>query len=229
MTSQLERELLAFGARLSARFSDVAAPADFRVRLRRTLLAATYTESARASFTWPAMRSFVAAMIVLALLAGSGGVAAAASSSLPGDPAFAIKRGVEQVQVALAADEVARLDLLVAQADARLADLETLIARDSSAVDAAAAEYLAAASRVDAELGLVTALPGSDQRDAALALATTKSAAHLASLEALATRLPDAAQQGIQRAIQVQEEVHGKAPARPTIPIKPTRGGPPTK
>jgi hypothetical protein len=45
--------------------------------------------------------------------------------------------------------------------------------------------------------------------------------------------LPDAAQRGIQRAIEVQQRVHGKsdlAPGRGGVPITPTPGGggPPT-
>jgi hypothetical protein len=52
-------------------------------------------------------------------------------------------------------------------------------------------------------------------------------------LQALAARLPEAAQRGIQRAIEVQQRVHGKsldAPGRSGIPITPLpgRAGPPS-
>src|SRR5438094_397580 len=58
-------------------------------------------------------------------------------------------------------------------------------------------------------------------------------ASRLGWSRALATRLPEAAQRGIQRAIEVQQRVHGKSnftPGRSGIPIAPTpgRGGPPS-
>ena len=139
---------------------------------------------------------------------------------------------MEEVQVTLTSDDIVRLDTLVTQSDRRLADLETLVARRSSAIGFGTDEYAAAAVRVDDVLGRVVASPASSQRDAALARASAASTDHLARLEALATRLPEAAQRGIQRAIQVQQRVHGKsnlAPGRSGIPIAPTpgRGGPP--
>jgi hypothetical protein len=164
-----------------------------------------------------ALRPALAAILVLVLLAAAGGGAAAATS-LPGDPAFTLKRAAEEVQVALTSGEVVRLNTLVTQSDRRLVDLETLAARRSSAVTAGTEEYAAAVTRVDTELSRVAALPPSSQRDAALARASAASAAHLARLQALAARLPDAAQRGIQRAIEVQQRVHGKS----------GRGGPPS-
>src|SRR5206468_1270053 len=82
-------------------------------------------------------------------------------------------------------------------------------------------------------------------------LAATASADHLARLQSLATKLPAAAQHGIQRAIEVQQTVHGKSgnapgrggslPLAPTSPaepvttatparpiVTPSRGGPPS-
>src|SRR5439155_1405618 len=96
----------------------------FRAELRSALLAAPVSfEAPRASrLGWsrvPALRPAVAAILVLALLATAGGVAAA--SSLPGDSAYGLKRAAEEVQVTLASDDVVRLDTLVMQADRRLA------------------------------------------------------------------------------------------------------------
>ena len=70
-------------------------------------------------------------------------------------------------------------------------------------------------------------------RSSLLAAPLPFEAPRAARLEALATRLPEAAQRGIQRAIEVQQRVHGKsnlAPGRSGIPIAPTpgRGGPPS-
>ena len=247
MSAPLDRELSEFANRL-ARYGDVRVPPEFRSRLRASLLSAPVVlESPRRSpFAWRlGLRPIVASFLVLALLAMAGGGVAAASS-LPGDPAFALKRAAEDVEVALASDDISRLDTVVTQSGRRLVDLETLAARRSDAVAVATDEYLAAASRVDTVLTRVAALPPSPARDAALAQAEAASADHLARLQALATRLPDAAQHGIQRAIEVQQAVHGKsadAPGRRGSPIAPTiaparpstgpatpsgRGGPPS-
>ena len=235
MTTPNERELVEFGERLS-RYRKIAPRPEFRAELRSSLLAAPVSfEAPRASRLGSprllAMRPALAAILVLALLATAGGVAAA--SSLPGDLAYGLKRAAEEVEVTLASDDVVRLDTLVTQSDRRLADLETLVARRSSAVAFATDEYTAAASRVDDALGRVIGSSASSQRDAALARASAASTDHLARLQALATRLPEAAQRGIQRAIEVQQRVHGKsnvAPGHSEIPIAPTpgRGGPPS-
>ena len=236
MSNQNERELLELGERIG-RYGKVAPRPAFRAELRSALLAAPVSfEAPRASgLGWPrvlALRPALAAILVLALLATVGGGIGAASS-LPGDPAYGLKRAAEEVQVTLASDDVSRLDTLVTQSDRRLADLETLVARRSSAVGFGTDEYTAAAGRVDDVLTRVATLPETSQRDAALARASAASTDHLARLQALATRLPEAAQRGIQRAIEVQQRVHGKSnvtPGRSGIPIAPTpgRGGPPS-
>ena len=235
MSTQDERELLEFGDRLS-RYAKVAPRPEFRAQLRSSLLAAPvgFESPRRSSREWSrilAPRSLLTAILLVALLAVVGGGAAAAAS-LPGDPAFVLKRAAEDAQVALSSDDVARLSTLVAQSDRRLVDLETLVARRSGAVGVGTDEYTAAVTRIDVTVTRVAALPASAQRDAALARAAAASDDHLARLQALAARLPDAAQRGIQRAIEVQQRVHGKSnvPGRSGVPAAPTpsRGGPPS-
>jgi len=236
MSRPTERELLEFGERLS-HYAKVAPRPEFREELRSYLLTAPVTvESPRRSpVGWSrvfVLRPGLAAILVLVLLAAAGGGAAAATS-LPGDPAFALKRAVEDVQVTLATDDVARLNTLVTQSDRRLADLETLVSRRSAAVGTGTDEYAAAVTRIDEAVSRIVALPATSEREAALARASAASTDHLARLQALAARLPDAAQRGIQRAIEVQQRVHGKsdvAPGRGGTPLTPTpvRGGPPS-
>jgi hypothetical protein len=236
MSAPHERELLEFGDRLSG-YGKVAPRPEFRAELRSALLTAPLTfESPRhVPNGWSrslAVRPLLAAVLLFALLAVVG-AGAAAAASLPGDPAFTLKRAAEDAQVALGSDDLVRLDTLVTQADRRLVDLETLVARRSAAVGIGTDEYTAAVMRVDVMVTQVAGRPAGSQRDATLARASATSADHLARLQALAARLPDAAQRGIQRAIEVQQRVHGKsgpAPSRSPTPTVPTpgRGGPPS-
>ena len=247
MTEPRDGDLEDF-ARDIARHRRLSAPPALRQELRASLLAAPMrlAPGRRSLFSVGALRPVLATLVVVALLAAAG--APAAASSLPGDPAFGLKRAVEEAQVALATDDVARLDTLVTQSDRRIADLETAIARRPAALNPATDEYLAAVGRVDAMLARVLQETATSARDAAIARAAAKSAEHIARLQALAGRLPDAAQQGIRRAIEVQQAVHGKsneipgrggapiAPTTPTIPsatpgrpsTTPGRGGPPS-
>src|SRR5438477_3800310 len=181
MSTQNERELLEFGERIG-RYGKVAPRPEFRAELRSALLAAPVSlEAPRASgLRWSrilALRPALAAILVLALLATIGGGLAAASS-LPGDAAYGLKRAAEDVQVTLASDDTVRLDTLVTQSDRRLADLETLVARRSSAVGVGTDEYTAAAGRIDDVLTRVASLPETAQRDAALARAPAASTDH---------------------------------------------------
>lgn len=211
MKEPTDQELTEFASGL-ARSARISAPPALRAQLRASLLTAPVVPASPRVFGWlnlSALRPVVAIGLVLAILAAGGGSAAA--SSLPGDPAFGLKRAVEEVQVALAPDDAARLDTLVAQSDRRLSDLETAVATRPSATAPATDEYRAAIGRVDATLGRLLTEPATSARDAAISRASAASAAHIAMLQSLAPRLPVAAQQGIQRAIEAQQVVHGKS------------------
>lgn len=229
MSDRQERELLDFGDEIS-RYARPAAPAALRSQLRASLLAAPVTHRQQPSI-WmrlPAFRSMVAGAVVITILLGSSGYAAA--SSLPGDPAFALKRAAEETQVALTPDDAARLDTRVTQSDRRIADLHTVAAQRPSAVGIATDEYLAAVARVDEALAPVLGQPVTAARDAAIARAATASIDHVVLLRSLATRLPAEAQGGIQRAIAAQQAVHGRSGdphGRPSTPPAPGASGAP--
>lgn len=220
--NETDGALARFAAEL-APYGRLAAPEGLRSHVRAELLAVTVVLPADRPSLWTrvlGLRTALPAMVIVALLAAATGSAAAAS--LPGDPAFALKRAAEEAQVALTLDDAAKLDTLVAQSDRRLVELETVAVARPTALDLATDEYLAAAARVDAQLALVAAAAPSPARDAALARARAASAAHLASLTVLAAHLPPAAQPGIERAIEAQEVIHGRSPAVPE------RRGPPS-
>ena len=241
MNDQSERELLEFAREIRG----IAHPTLGRARrseIRASLIA---RPAPPPTGSWLlVLRPVLVAAVIVAVLAGAGGTAAA--DSLPGDPAFAAKRVAEEIEVALTFDDAAQLDVLVTQSDRRLTDLTTVVSSRASAIGAATDEYLAAVARLDAALSAVSTRPLTAARAAAIARASAASADHIAALRALAQRLPAAAQAGIERAITAQETVHGKsggapgrsgapspstssAPGRPSsLPTAPGRGGPPS-
>jgi hypothetical protein len=77
------------------------------------------------------VRRGVAAVAVLALLGGAG-AAVASTHAVPGDSLYGLKRGIEHVQLSLAHGDVGRGGELLEQADARLAEAQSLAAGDRS-------------------------------------------------------------------------------------------------
>jgi hypothetical protein len=222
--SQSDRELDDLAIDL-ARYSAVAAPAALRARVRAEIMAAPVPSPAAPSGWLGLLRPLVAAALVIAVLAAAG--ASAAAGSLPGDPGFAIKRAVEDVQVTLSADETARLGVLSDQLDRRLADLEAIAAHRPGALSVALDEFAAALARVEAQLAVVAQQRATPARDAAMVRATATAEDHIARLSALGATLPATAVPGIERAIDAQQRIHGedRAPQTPGTTASPTRPG----
>lgn len=123
------------------RTHDVPAPrADFVVNLRERLMDAADTLLVPAEgdlapvvplHASPAARrqrrvSIAAAAFVV--IGGTAGVAAAAEQSLPGDPLYPLKRGIESAQVSLNSSDSGRGQDLLRQASTRLSETDDLIA-----------------------------------------------------------------------------------------------------
>ncbi len=211
--------------------SEAVALAEER-RLRRVPLSARIL-----SFLAVRMRPIaVAATIVAVLLAGTG---AAAAGSLPGDPAFGLKRAVERVELALAGDDDAKVRVLMAQAERRLEDLGRSATRPDKA-PTASAEYEAAVERLAAAVAaLRIAEPGS-KRDAVEQVVEAAREKHVQVLEELRERLPENAQQGIDRALEQHDKIapsdrergprDGERPgSAPRKSDEPERGGSPSR
>lgn len=116
----------------------------FKRALRAQLLAQAPTVLAPRGSRWSLLqrawlRPALAAAVVLALLLGTTGRAAA--DSLPGDATFGLKRAAEQLQLAFALDETSRLRLLAEQADHRLAELAVALAAQPARAPLAETEY----------------------------------------------------------------------------------------
>ena len=85
----------------------------------------------------------------LVIVGGSAGMAAAASGSLPGDPLYPIKRGLEQANTAVRMGEANKGEALLDQARARLAevrDLQATGAPDDELLASSVSDYVDAAN-----------------------------------------------------------------------------------
>jgi hypothetical protein len=117
-----------------------AARPEFVTELRMQLLAAADTLLAPARETpKPARvvelsptvrrhnRRLAAAAAAFVIVGGSAGVAAAAENSLPGDPLYPLKRGIESAQVSLNSSDAAKGHDLISQASTRLKEIDGLM------------------------------------------------------------------------------------------------------
>jgi hypothetical protein len=205
---------------------------DFRKRLRADLIneAAALAEErrsrgssrlARIASWWSAgrLRPIAAAATLVALLVAGAGTAAA--GSVPGDPAFALKAAAEQVELALAPTDVDRVQVLASHAQHRLDDLARTSDRPEKAPTASAA-YEAAVQRFAAAVqALRNAAPGA-KRDAVEQVVEAAHDKHLEVLRDLQERLPEPAQENIERAIEEHQKL---TPGRPEHPRASERPG----
>lgn len=222
-----ERDVATLSGILAAQ-RDVRAGHEFRARLRTELLTAPVAFAAppRRLVWW---RHAVAA--VVAVVVALGGSSAAAASSLPGEPAFVLKRAFEEVALTLAPDDAARASLALEIAERRLADLWRVNARPDLA-EAAAAAYGEALARVSTQVDRLRLAPSTPARDEALERAREAGSRAVEQLQQLGETLPLPAQQGIERAIERHEEQHARdvapadAPGRTPKPEKTAPGRP---
>ncbi len=125
------------------RFPEPRLRDEFRKELRARLMQAAPTALApRRDNAWTFLRPVMAVgLAALVLLAGAG---TAAAGSVPGDPAFTLKKAFEDLQVNLTFDDVQRVQLLAQIADRRLEDLQKVADRaDSNDRSPAASEEFA--------------------------------------------------------------------------------------
>ena len=155
------------------------------------------------------LRPVVVAATLVAVLLGGAGVAAAGSVS--GDPAFALKRAAEEVELALAPGEDAKVEVLTTQAERRLDEFARASGRAEKA-PTASAEYEAAVKRLAAAVEALRAAPAGEKREAVEQVVDAARDKHVRILEELKQRLPAEAKRGIERAI----EEHGRiVPGKP--------------
>jgi len=185
----------------------------FRRALRSRLMAEAVALHAPRETTWtrfqrlwlrPALGVGVAAVLILSL-AGS-----AAANSLPGDPAFGLKRAIESVQLALTFDDNAKLKLLAEQAERRLTELSTLAAQRAASAPAASAEYTNAVDRFNDAIDALRGKPDADEdkRSEAEEVANAARARHEAILDQLEQTAPAGSAPEIEHARNDAANIH---------------------
>jgi ABC-type amino acid transport substrate-binding protein len=160
-----DREELVSLLRLSVELNALGAPAAdpaFRLRARNGMLAVAAQrrhEQQRRAFNWlprRVVRVALAGAAALVPVAAGFTVAAASNSSIPGDPLYGAKLGVERVELAVTLNPAARARLQLQFADTRLQEAQQLYARGRSK-DAIALvnQYDVAVSKFQTSLGSV--------------------------------------------------------------------------
>ena len=170
-------------------------------------------------------------IVVLALvLAGGGGIVYASTDSLPGSPLYGVKRSTEQVQLFLAPMGTRRAELHIRFAQRRLEEVQALT-ETKGKVD----EETLAAIAEETELALKE-MEGAHPAEKSnllekLASLTERQQAVLKGVQAKA---PEAAQKGLNRALEASQRGHERAKKalekeKPGPDVKPTKTPRPTK
>lgn len=170
------------------------------------------------------------AVFLLALILGTAGLALAAEGSLPGEPLYPIKRGSEQLRLALTTTPDSRSALLLSFAERRLDEVAAVCSPAACPGDLLAD----LGNQTEEAAGEIERLPEEEQVEPLKRLVdlTTR---QQEVLRTLLERAPEAARPGLERALershQGQErarrklERHGQEP-HPNRPSGPPRGGP---
>lgn len=122
----------------------VTARPEFVSSLRTQLVAAAEREPARAEASLADRltprqrrgsreRRLAAVIGGFAVVSATGSMAMASQDALPGDVLYPVKRAIENAQTNLQPDGAAKADALISHAEARLDELQSLVARDAEA------------------------------------------------------------------------------------------------
>jgi len=200
----------------------------FRAALRARLMAEAPAALAPRPAWWSGLWLRPAFALAAAALVVAAGTGAAAAASLAGEPAFALKRAAEEARLAFAFDDAARVEVLTANAERRLAELSRAASRADRA-PTASSEYAEAVARLAAAVERLRGAPlppgerpgdpSSEQgkREGALEVADAAGEKHRAVLEALQPQLPEGAREAVERALQQADRLRqDPPPGRPT-------------
>ena len=148
-------------------------------------------------------RTLVAAIAaVLLLTLGSSSALAASQGATPGDPLYGVKRASERISLALHRSPDSKAALHLEFAQRRLDEIEALVA-DGRDITDLAADF---AAELDAA--------GAAATDTILARLLERTDAHIAHLNEILSRAPEAAQKGLETAIERAERNGERAEQR---------------
>jgi hypothetical protein len=197
----------------------------------------------RPAFLRPAMAVSLAGLV---LIAGAG---TAAAGSVPGDPAFVLKRTFEDVQVNLTFDDVQRVQLLAQIADRRLQELQQIANKDDGQQNnkddktlAASEEFAKAVAQFRAAVDQVQTVAPADMADKVQKVVEDSREKHGSVVDQIQQKVTsDKAKDAIERAKDeedkdTKEEQQGqsggndeKRTARPTRSPAPSRSPRPSQ
>lgn len=144
-------------------------------------------------------RSFVsAALVAVALLIVSSGAAVASAAALPGEPLYAIKLQIEELQVNLAATPEQKAEVALARASTRTDEVRRL----TSLGRTVSPEVLTALAEQTNAAAAIAEQAGGTQARRLLGLTTTQ----FDVLTAVAATAPPAAQPGLERALEASRQ-----------------------
>jgi hypothetical protein len=175
-----------------------------KARLTRKLRDRPAAQPRHLRVSWPirlsrAVPVLASLAVVLFLLAGTTGVALASADALPGDPLYAVKRGIEDARLALTGAPAAQAALLEEYAGRRLTEAEVLVGEgDDEASQAVLEAYEETVARL---VTLVEEAPAEEGPNSAEQVQRSLTR-HLEILQRIQAHASPAAQAALQRAIE---------------------------
>jgi uncharacterized protein DUF5667 len=190
--------------------------AELRAHLLEEAVVALGRRRSEPRLGWLRPALAAAAIAIVAL----GGATSAAGSSLPGDALYGLKRGAEDVRLALAFDDLARMRLLSELADRRLDELAEIARLRPAAAPTATVAYADAVKQFTTALEKLREADSGEMRAMAQALADAARDKHIAVLNALKPSLPAETQPAVDKVIEQERagETEGQGGGRPASP-----------
>ena len=169
------------------------------------------------AFAFRPVMLLLTAVLAAAVALGSFGVVQASAAALPGDSLYPVKRGVEELRLALSWTPAGDAHLLGVFADERLEEIEALASAGRiDDLGTALDSYTNAVGRLARAVD-VPAAGGTDE-------VLDKLTHHIAVLEEVQSRVPAPAQAAIERVIERSIDAENKG--RPELPTPVPDGGP---
>ena len=169
-------------------------------------------------------------VVLVLVLGGGGGIVYASTESLPGSPLYGVKRATEQVQLFLASTETKRAEFHIKFAQRRLEEVQAL-AEIKGQVDEEALAAIAEETKLALE---ETEKAPAQNKPALLDKLVSLTQRQQAVLERVQAKAPEAAQEGLSRALEASQRGHERArealeKEKPGRDVKPTKSPKPSE